>query len=138
MDDEKFRWAFEKLLRKALSSTQRINVRPANNYVDITFGLVDDFVKCVNSACGANINCELNATYEGKASGNMTIESCVLRLNLANQCVDMRMVYFLYEICLASKSSGQEFTFQEAADDLQTIQGMEQWCSELAERQAPT
>ncbi len=50
------------------------------------------------AAGGANIRCELNATFVGKNSKSKSINSCIVRLYVASACLDIRLVYFLYEI----------------------------------------
>ena len=88
----------EKVIRELVPSAEKVYFRPVNNFLDLSFSEQSDFVTAVMCAASANIRCEVIATFKGKLAKHKPINSCVLRLELGSNCVDVRLVTFLYEL----------------------------------------
>jgi len=98
VDADAFFRVVETSLRALLPTVQLFRMRPANNCLLLAFGSTDDFVVAVMAATGVNIRQDVASTFDKKAGSRREIGSCFLRFDLAQNCLDVRLVYFLYEV----------------------------------------
>lgn len=99
VDDSDLLFEFiDRSIRRVLPSVKTIRIRSRNNDVLLSFGDLSDFVEASAGATSANIKCELINTFEipnEPAFALRTIESCLLRLECVEGCMDIRLCDFI-------------------------------------------
>lgn len=128
VDAEDFFRFFEASLRRSLATTEIVRFRPANNFLDVSFSGINDFIIAVMGVAGANIRSEIFSTFKGKIEKQKPINSCVLRLDLLRNCLDVRLVFFLYEV-LGMKSADGTLTRDVYERENTNIKKYEDWLS---------
>lgn len=111
----------EEAVRTLLPSAETIRFRPANNFMDLAFNNPNDFLSAVIGAGSANIKCEAIAIFRGKHQHPKPFEMCVLRLELAANCIDSRLIIFIYE--LLDLRSAHAPLPQDMVDQIQSTAG---------------
>jgi hypothetical protein len=81
-----------------LPSLDVYRMRPANNYLMVSFRDAVDFLAVVRAASGANVSVEIGWLFDSNSPKASTINACFLKLHLANECVDDRLCFLLDEI----------------------------------------
>lgn len=89
---------FESRLRDWLPTLVFIKFHPEKNLLHISISGVNDFVIVAMAASSANISCELSVSFAGKLEDNKRLDSCALGFKLSNNCLDVRLAFFLYEV----------------------------------------
>jgi hypothetical protein len=95
---DNFYTEFESRLRDYLPSADMLRIRPANNIIFVSFESLNDFIISVMAAASANIRMEITSDFKNKNSIQRGVDSCFIQLELSNQCLDQKLIHFLYEI----------------------------------------
>jgi hypothetical protein len=96
---------FEKEFKFLLPSVEIYRMRPANDYLLVSFKDSVDFLTMVRAASGTNIFLEIGWLFDSELPGKLAIESCFLKLHLSNHCADERLGFLLDEIRLKKPGS---------------------------------
>lgn len=97
----------EETIRKLLPSICRLKIQTHNDFVRLAFSESEDFVVAVLAATGANIKLEISGVFEDGWENNKSIDSCTLFMILQNGCVDIRFVFFIYEVLRIKSKDGK-------------------------------
>ena len=106
MDVDGFCLCVETLLKRCLSSLATFKMRASDGSLLMSFVNQNDFAIAVMAATGANIKLEVVSNFSGKNDVERPMDSCILILDLVEGCLDIRVVYFMYEVLLMKFSDG--------------------------------
>lgn len=97
MDDKYYFSYFDTSFRGLLESVFTIRVRPKNGFVQVSFSDSHDLLVAIRAACGVNIPLRVGWVFDSPRSANHA-RSCILSLDLENECFDVRLVLLLLEV----------------------------------------
>jgi len=120
-----------------LPTAEIVRFHPANSFVDVSFSGTNDFVIAVMGATGANIRSEVFNTFKGKLEKQKPISSCVLRFDLLRNCLDVRLIFFLYEV-LGMKSADDALAKDVCVQEIANIKKYEDWLSDGEPKDRPS
>lgn len=106
VDDSDFLVFFDATIRSLLPSTVSVRFRPENDFADLAFGDVREFVVAAIAAGGANVQMELVTVLDAPNRKLKSIGSCVIRLRLRHHCRDVRLCVLLHDVLLTRSLDG--------------------------------
>lgn len=98
MIDKDFFANTESRFRRIFTSINIYKMRKFNNDIIVSLSDKNEFLTLIKSASGANIAMEIGWLFDSESAEVFEIESCFLRLQLSNGCVDERLENFLFEL----------------------------------------
>jgi hypothetical protein len=119
VDVNKFLNSIEVALCELLSKTETIRFQEPNNVLIITGFANDDFFWLVTAASSANIKTEVGRLFMVASNECLNAEDIFLRFELADSCVDQRLITFIEELAfLKAKENKNDQSTQMTSVDL--------------------
>ena len=90
----------ESIARACLPSLIEFQVRPGQGRILFACAHSEDFVAAVMASNGANIRTTVAADFRAGGRKTWPMQACIAILDIATDCVDERLAYFLYELLI--------------------------------------
>lgn len=88
-------------------SACELKILSGSDSIRVVFADTYDFVVAVLAASGANIGVSVCGLFGEDQRGKRSIDSCMLRLEFPERSLDVRLVYFMYEVLQMKHRDGK-------------------------------